>query len=374
MKILLVSGEWPIKNRAGVSLSALLHTELLIKAGHDVFILGAIPEVANIPLSVKKKYYVKSIGTGSIYSPAVVKKSDIEKVLLDCCPDLVIVEGWQHSLNDAVILQAHKLNLKLLLISHGVSVLPLRNSFFYWIRSLAWLKYILINLIFRIRYLDAITTLSLNSVSNRFFDRFLALKYNIPCFYLSNRAIHLPDNYIEFDSRLEQIVFIGYFSYIKNQIDALKILKLLPKNIRIKFIGQRTGSYYDKCVSYTIKHGLFDRVVFSEDHECDIAKELSNSKLILITSITEAQPIVAIEAMACGTPIVSYDIGAMRDINSAIICANMNQAVSKIADLFLDEKKWQKYSSELLSEYSYKYTNKDLDKSFFLIVDQVLNK
>ena len=127
-------------------------------------------------------------------------------------------------------------------------------------------------------------------------------------------------------------------------------------------------------MSYTIKHGLFDRVVFSEDHECDIAKELSNSKLILITSITEAQPIVAIEAMACGTPIVSYDIGAMRDINSAIICANMNQAVSKIADLFLDEKKWQKYSSELLSEYSYKYTNKDLDKSFFLIVDQVLNK
>ena len=52
----------------------------------------------------------------------------------------------------------------------------------------------------------------------------------------------------------------------------------------------------------------------------------------------------------------------------------MNQAVSKIDDLFLDEKEWQKYSSALLCEYSYKYTNKDLDKSFFHIVDQVLNK
>ena len=69
--------------------------------------------------------------------------------------------------------------------------------------------------------------------------------------------------------------------------------------------------YADECVTLAGRLGLADRVTFTG--ETDPAPWYAAMDLLALTSVTEAQPLVALEAMAAGVPVVASDVGGCRE-------------------------------------------------------------
>ena len=92
-------------------------------------------------------------------------------------------------------------------------------------------------------------------------------KYGIKIFELKNSPVNWYENFQPRNLRKNQILVIGYFSPIKNQLAALKILVDLPQKYKINFIGDRKGQYFRLCKKTSVTMGLEDRVLFSQNRE-----------------------------------------------------------------------------------------------------------
>jgi glycosyltransferase involved in cell wall biosynthesis len=70
-------------------------------------------------------------------------------------------------------------------------------------------------------------------------------------------------------------------------------------------------AYADRCVSLAGTLGLGDRVMFTG--VTDPQPWYARMDVLALTSLTEAQPLVALEAMAAGVPVVATDVGGCRE-------------------------------------------------------------
>ena len=70
-------------------------------------------------------------------------------------------------------------------------------------------------------------------------------------------------------------------------------------------------AYADRCMSLGAALGLGDRVTFTG--ETDPQPWYGRMDVLALTSLTEAQPLVALEAMAAGVPVVATDVGGCRE-------------------------------------------------------------
>lgn len=131
-----------------------------------------------------------------------------------------------------------------------------------------------------------------------------------------------PDKYPQFASDDINLIVVGSYSARKNQKFAAEVFfelhKLYPKS-RLTFIGYRrsaTETYLDELQSYIEIKGLNEFVDFLPQ-DSDVPKELSRSTYMLIPSLQEGLPNVALEAQAMGVPcFLSTDVS--EDCNCGI--------------------------------------------------------
>lgn len=363
MRITLISRSWPSVERSGVSLIAAQHLISLVSAGHIVSIIGSKIDISKEQLPAAAMYYVASKGSGALYSLARVDTVALKDALLKSSPDLVIVEAWQTALTDAAVDVAYELNLPVLMISHGVSLHPYTMRFRDIIRSLGWFFYRMHSLPRLMSRISVLTTLDEFSNSSRFFDRDLARKLHIPICSLVNAPVNYTEIAVPFKDRKRQVLVVGYFSDVKNQLAALEILSKLPSEIHLRFIGQRSGAYYLKCRKRAEELGLISRVIFSQDDDCDLASEIANSFVVLSTSVTEVLPVALLEAMASGTPFVSTPVGAIPSIGCGVIASSLEEFQKAIRSLASDYYYWSSISERGRKTYVERYTSNHLLKS-----------
>lgn len=344
MRIALISRSWPPQERSGVSIAALSHARLLIEQGHEVSIIGANNSLQSIQLPLANRTYIPATGSGALYSPVRINHDQLKQAIADNQPDLVIVEAWQTALSDSAIEAAFRLGIPVLMISHGISLNPHKASIQQLVRALAWVPYRFFKLPRLIKQLSAITTLDESSHSPRFFDRDLAKKNNIPMISLKNFPAHQYQKVIPRADRKMQLLVVGYFSVVKNQLGAIHLLSKLPEQISCCFVGDRRGVYFEACQQRVSQLGLENRVSFLQDDECNLAEQIANSVLVFSPSMTEALPMTLIEAMACGTPFVATSVGAVSSFLGGILANTEQFQIEAINILIQYPDLWQQYS------------------------------
>ena len=180
--------------------------------------------------------------------------------------------------------------------------------------------------------------------------------------------------YVERLYRKPQILVIGYYSRIKNQLDAVDLAATIPQGFNFKFVGPKHGSYYKKCVHRVATLGIKEKVFFLDDSECNLAEEISNSLLVLSTSITEALPITLIESMAAGTPFVATDVGAVSSLKGGIIAYGILDMRKHLLRLLIDHEIWNKLSLQGREKYYESYTESIVGDQLFKAIDLCINK
>lgn len=356
MRILIVSRSWPSNEKSGVTMAAATHAELLIESGYKVSILGSSPSVINENLAATNKYYIASSGTGAIYSPAIVDTIALKKIILTENPNLILVEGWQTALTDKVSELSKKLGYPVMVVSHGISLHRFSNTILDFLRAIAWLPY-RYNFNKRLSGLSVLTTLDCKSNSLRFYDRMIAEKMNLPLCKLSNTAVNYINNRkIPYAAREREILIVGYFSPIKNQLGIINIIRKLPQDIKASFIGPKNGSYYEKCYKQVFRLNLSERVSFFEDHEVNLPQKLSLARMVVLLSKTEVLPLTLLEAMASGTPFVASSVGAIPSLEGGIVVSNEKEAIKAI--IMLDQSKdlWNEMSKKGMAFYKKNYS------------------
>ncbi len=364
MRIVVVSRSWPSDERSGVSLAASEHVKMLLSEGHEVSIVGSFPSVVNENPQVSNKYCVSSHGSGALYSPAFVDRKHLSSIFIAEKPDLIVVEAWQTALTDAAIDIGFNMSLPVLMISHGVSLHKLSNSIFDILKAIAWIPY-RFRLGSKISKLSAITTLDFESSSLRFYDRQVALKLGVPIVSLLNSPVNWMPNLNAVVERKSQVIVVGYYSPIKNQLRAIDLIRGLPNFLTFKFIGPKKGRYFKSCLKRVDNLGLGNRVSFNEDYEINIAEEISKSLMVLSTSKTEVLPLILLEAMASGTPFVATSVGAVSSLRAGIIADDISSQRVAISSLANDKYLWSRTSligrKEYESRYSYESISLNLE-------------
>lgn len=163
-------------------------------------------------------------------------------------------------------------------------------------------------------------------------------------FLVEENKIVLNPNYVDTDrfKLLEikkepgRIAFVGRLDQVKN-LENL-ILSLAGLNVVLSVIGE--GNMKEKLISLAERNKV--RVDFMGIIEQDkLPEELNKSVLFVLPSISEGNPKVLIEAMACGLPCLGSNIPSIKeiirdDVNGLLCDTDVNSIRSGIVRLLND--------------------------------------
>lgn len=131
--------------------------------------------------------------------------------------------------------------------------------------------------------------------------------------YRPNSAVRIAEDKI---AGHPTVIQIGTLDRNKNQIFTLRCVKKIKEkvsNIRCLIVGD--GPERDRLSEFIKNEGLEDYVLLTGQIErMDCLHLIGKSNVLVMTSFSEAFPVVFLEAMAYGIPIVSFDVGGASDV------------------------------------------------------------
>jgi N-acetyl-alpha-D-glucosaminyl L-malate synthase BshA len=110
------------------------------------------------------------------------------------------------------------------------------------------------------------------------------------------------------------ITHISNFRKVKRIPDVIKIFYKIQKEIPAKLMMVGDGPEKEKAERLCIKYGILDKVIFFGNSN-EIDRILCLTDLFLLPSETESFGLAALEAMACGVPVISSNSGGLPEVN-----------------------------------------------------------
>lgn len=111
------------------------------------------------------------------------------------------------------------------------------------------------------------------------------------------------------------ITHISNFRKVKRIPDIIKIFYAIQKEIPAKLMMVGDGPEKTKAENLCKELGIFDKVIFFGNSN-EVNTILRQTDLFLLPSNTESFGLVALEAMACGVPVISSNAGGLPEVNS----------------------------------------------------------
>lgn len=144
--------------------------------------------------------------------------------------------------------------------------------------------------------------------------------------------------YINYD-----LIFLGRLTYQKDPLKLVNIIdkiKKEKKNLKVAIVG--TGDM-EQEVKNEITHRKIDKNIDFFGFISNPYKILNSSKLLILTSRYEGTPMVALEAISLGVPIISTPTDGMKNIikNNAngFLALDDDVLAKKVLDILKDDSK-----------------------------------
>ncbi|MDX1699132.1 MAG: GT4 family glycosyltransferase PelF [Melioribacteraceae bacterium] len=113
--------------------------------------------------------------------------------------------------------------------------------------------------------------------------------------------------------RIGAIVRVVPIKDIKTMIQSFGLIKNEVDNAELYIMGpvEEDPTYYKECLQMVESMGLKD-VVFTG--EVQIKEYINNMDIMMLTSISEGQPLAILEGMACSKPFVTTNVGSCKEL------------------------------------------------------------
>ncbi len=177
----------------------------------------------------------------------------------------------------------------------------------------------------------------------------------LPSFYLDSKIL-VQKNEIKKDFDL---VFAGRLVVNKGLDRLLAAIETLP-SIRLLVIGDGPQRKYEEA--HAKRLNIADRVVFVgwQSTQEEVMNAIQRAKIFVLPSKSEGGPRVALEAMACGMPVLTTPVGVMQDTirngeNGLLTTGEPEDIAEKISLLLSDEDWCKKIGNEaknILNEFN----------------------
>lgn len=142
------------------------------------------------------------------------------------------------------------------------------------------------------------------------------------------------------------LMYLGRLTYSKNPerlIEIIRDIKKIKKDVRIAIVG--SGNLEEKVKNLVKEYELQDNVKLL-GYLVNPYKVLKSSKILILTSRYEGTPMVALEAIAMGKPIVTTPTDGMVDVvvdgETGYISNDNSELEEKIVSLLNDDEKYNK--------------------------------
>jgi N-acetyl-alpha-D-glucosaminyl L-malate synthase BshA len=265
-----------------------------------------------------------------------------------------------------------KQNLKIVTTLHGtdITLVGLEPSFLSLVK-------------FSIDQSDGVTAVS------RFLKEKTITHYNsdkdievIPNFV--DTELFKPNTENEFRKRIAPggekiLVHTSNFRVVKRVPDTIKIFEKVKKIIPSKLILVGDGPDRSECERLCRELDLCDSVKFLGKQE-GLVEILTSSDLFLIPSQSESFGLAALEAMACGLPVVSSSVGGLPELvkhNETGFIAeigDVDRMAKYVMDLLKNKKKYDLFSRNARKRAVDKFDTSKIVPIYEAFYDEVLSK
>jgi len=174
---------------------------------------------------------------------------------------------------------------------------------------------------------------------------------------------------------------------VKSYISAAGILRQSLPDLRAWVMGptDEDADYYDECVAMVAKQGLEDCISFTGT--VNVVDYMDKIHVVVLTSLSESQPLVVLEAGAAGIPFVSTNVGSCREIiegrsdehprlgTGGIITDLVapDQIAAAVGALLKDSKRRTAYGEALRDRVAQTYSSDMASGAYHLLYQQLMS-
>ncbi|MFP4520779.1 MAG: GT4 family glycosyltransferase PelF [Fibrobacterota bacterium] len=174
----------------------------------------------------------------------------------------------------------------------------------------------------------------------------------IPNGIFFEKFIHSNKKKKENTETVPVIGFAGRVVAIKDIKTLIRSVSIIRDKIECQLMimgpTDEEPEYYNECLELIHMLALEDTIVFTGT--VDLIKIMPEIDILVLTSVSEAQPIVILEANAAGVPVVATDVGACREMlegendtlgpgGMVVNVATPEETADAVIDILLDDEK-----------------------------------
>jgi len=166
--------------------------------------------------------------------------------------------------------------------------------------------------IYNFFYKKKVMLIGISETIAQMIREFYNIKYSIPVIYnpvnLCKFKEILPAKY----NNTITLIIVARLCLQKNHKLLLEAFsKIIKENVQLKIVGD--GPLKNELIEYASNLGISKKVEFLGQRD-DIVYLLKSSDIFVLSSLWEGLPLSVLEAMAAGLPIISTDVGGVKDI------------------------------------------------------------
>jgi len=194
--------------------------------------------------------------------------------------------------------------------------------------------------------------------------------------YMNKTSQYLKENF-RIDDNEKVIIHVSNFRPVKRVKDVIYTFAKIRDEIPAKLLLVGDGPEMAKIEKIVDQLQLNESVIFLGKQD-NLVELYSISDILLLLSEKESFGLVALEAMACGTPVIGTNIGGIPEViehgKTGYVCelGNIEQIAKSAIKLLQDQQLYEKFSNESINSAINRFSSEQIVRYYEDIYYQIL--